>query len=300
VLYRKVFEILEKAGVTIFEPEVGELVTSFDMAGVSLTLCWLDSQLEQSWNAPASTPAFRKGTLQESDPYELSTFDPAQTSQIFVKGSDVSISQSRKILAAFSEMKKIIDENFEELGRIDAIAGDGDHGIGMQRGVSAAYDALLNAVEKQAGAASSLNAAADAWSDVAGGTSGAIWGVILSSIASELDNQSEISIERISLGVAKALQNVQNFGKAQVGDKTLIDTLEPFSRAISVSVSAGQGFAESWSSAAMIAEKAAEATKDLLPKIGRARPHAEKSLGTPDPGALSLSLIIRAIERSWG
>jgi dihydroxyacetone kinase len=300
VLYRKVFEILEKAGVTIVEPEVGELVTSFDMAGVSLTLCWLDSQLEQSWNAPASTPAFRKGTLQESDPYELSTFDPAQTSQIFVKGSDVSISQSRKILAAFSEMKKIIDENFEELGRIDAIAGDGDHGIGMQRGVSAAYDALLNAVEKQAGAASSLNAAADAWSDVAGGTSGAIWGVILSSIASELDNQSEISIERISLGVAKALQNVQNFGKAQVGDKTLIDTLEPFSRAISVSVSAGQGFAESWSSAAMIAEKAAEATKDLLPKIGRARPHAEKSLGTPDPGALSLSLIIRAIERSWG
>jgi dihydroxyacetone kinase len=126
-----------------------------------------------------------------------------------------------------------------------------------------------------------------------------IWGVILSSIASELDNEGEITIEQISLGVAKALQNVQNFGKAQVGDKTLIDTLDPFSRSISSSVASGKSFSDSWASAALVAEQAAESTKDLLPKIGRARPHAEKSLGTPDPGALSLALIIRAVERSW-
>ena len=299
VLYRKVFEILDQAGVEVIEPEVGELVTSFDMAGVSLTLCWLDSQLEQSWKAPASAPAFRKGTIQGSDNDEVSIFDPTQTSQIFVKGTEVSVAGSQKILAAFSEIKKVIDASFEELGRIDAIAGDGDHGIGMQRGVLAAHEALLNAVENKAGAASALNAAADAWSDVAGGTSGVIWGVILSSIASELDNEGEITIEQISLGVAKALQNVQNFGKAQVGDKTLIDTLDPFSRSISSSVTSGKSFSDSWASAALVAEQAAESTKDLLPKIGRARPHAEKSLGTPDPGALSLALIIRAVERSW-
>ena len=299
VLYRKVFEILDQAGVEVIEPEVGELVTSFDMAGVSLTLCWLDSQLEQSWKAPASAPAFRKGTIQGSDNDEVSIFDPTQTSQIFVKGTEVSVAGSQKILAAFSEIKKVIDDSFEELGRIDAIAGDGDHGIGMQRGVLAANEALSNAVENKAGAASALNAAADAWSDVAGGTSGVIWGVILSSIASELDNEGEITIEQISLGVAKALQNVQNFGKAQVGDKTLIDTLDPFSRSISSSVASGKSFSDSWASAALVAEQAAESTKDLLPKIGRARPHAEKSLGTPDPGALSLALIIRAVERSW-
>ena len=299
VLYRKVFEILDQAGVEVIEPEVGELVTSFDMAGVSLTLCWLDSQLEQSWKAPASAPAFRKGTIQGSDNDEVSIFDPTQTSQIFVKGTEVSVAGSQKILAAFSEIKKVIDASFEELGRIDAIAGDGDHGIGMQRGVLAAHEALSNAVENKAGAASALNAAADAWSDVAGGTSGVIWGVILSSIASELDNEGEITIEQISLGVAKALQNVQNFGKAQVGDKTLIDTLDPFSRSISSSVASGKSFSDSWASASLVAEQAAESTKDLLPKIGRARPHAEKSLGTPDPGALSLALIIRAVERSW-
>jgi dihydroxyacetone kinase len=128
----------------------------------------------------------------------------------------------------------------------------------MQRGVLAAHEALSNAVENKAGAASALNAAADAWSDVAGGTSGVIWGVILSSIASELDNEGEITIEQISLGVAKALQNVQNFGKAQVGDKTLIDTLDPFSRSISSSVASGKSFSDSWASAALVAEQAAE------------------------------------------
>ena len=299
VLYRKVFEILQAAGVEIIDPEVGELVTSFDMAGVSLTLCWLDAQLEEAWKAPASAPAFRKGTLQAADADQQSFFDPTQTIQVFVKGTETSVAESKKILAAFTEIKKVIDENFEELGRIDAIAGDGDHGIGMQRGVTAAHKALVEAVENKSGASSALNYAADSWSDMAGGTSGVIWGVILSSIASELDNEKEITAKQIAAGIDKALQNVQNFGKAQLGDKTLIDTLVPFAQSISKEVSAGKNFAESWANASKVAEQAAESTKDLLPKIGRARPHAEKSLGTPDPGALSMAMIIKAVERSW-
>ena len=299
VLYRKVFEILDSTGVEIIDPEVGELVTSFDMAGVSLTLCWLDAKLEEAWKAPASAPAFRKGTLQAADADQQSFFDPTQTIQVFVKGSESSVAESKKILAAFTEAKKVIDDNFEELGRIDAIAGDGDHGIGMQRGITAAHEALIVAIENKAGASSALNFAADSWSDMAGGTSGVIWGVMLSSIASELDNEKEITAKQIAAGIEKALQNVQNFGKAQLGDKTLIDTLVPFAQSMTKEVSAGKSFAESWATASKVAEQAAEATKDLLPKIGRARPHAEKSLGTPDPGALSMAMIIKAVERSW-
>ncbi len=299
VLYKKVFELLGDAGVETIEPEVGELVTSFDMAGVSLTICWLDSKLEESWKAAASAPAFRKGVLQPQDHEDQSFFDPTQTVQVFVPGTETSITESKKLLAAFAEAKKVIEDSFEELGRIDAIAGDGDHGIGMLRGVAAAYDALVQSVENKSGAASALNFAADSWSDMAGGTSGVIWGVILSSIASELDNSTEITATQISKGVAKALVNVQNFGKAQTGDKTLIDTLSPFSNALSLAVQEGKNFSESWSIASGEAKQAAQETKDLLPKIGRARPHAEKSLGTPDPGALSMAMIISAIEKSW-
>ncbi len=66
VLYGNVSKRLADAGVTIVEPEVGEMVTSFDMAGVSLTLAWLDDELEQLWAAPASAPAFRKGAVDAS------------------------------------------------------------------------------------------------------------------------------------------------------------------------------------------------------------------------------------------
>lgn len=300
VLYRKVNEILLATGIELIEPEVGELVTSFDMAGVSLTLCWLDSQLEQAWTAPSSTPAYRKSVVVAGSEDSQGFFDPTQTIEVLVKGTEVSVGESRKILLAFEAAKRVIEDQFEELGRLDAIAGDGDHGIGMQRGVNAAFDAVSAAVESGAGAAATLNAAADSWSDEAGGTSGVIWGVILSSIASDLDNESAITAKQVALGLHKALENVQNFGKAQLGDKTLIDTLEPFSKSFSTSVEAGKTFAESWTIGAQVALMAAEKTKELLPKIGRARPHAEKSLGVVDPGALSMAMIIEAMEGTWG
>jgi dihydroxyacetone kinase len=299
VLYRMVNQILTAAGVEISEPEVGELVTSFDMAGVSLTLCWLDDQLEEAWLAPASTPAYRKGVVATSSQDLQQVFDPTQTITVLNKGTGVSVEQSKKLLLVFEAIKQVIDDQAEELGRLDAIAGDGDHGIGMQRGVIAACEAVYSAAEAGAGAAATLNAAADAWSDYAGGTSGVIWGVILSSIASELDNQNVISAQQVASGLQKALENVQNFGKAQLGDKTLIDTLEPFTRSVATSVAAGKNLLESWSVGSLVAMDAAEKTKELLPKIGRARPHAEKSLGVLDPGALSMAMIIEAVKGTW-
>ena len=299
VLYRKVSQLLEAKNITIIEPEVGELVTSFDMAGVSLTLFWLDKQLEEAWVAPTSTPAYRKGIVAQADVDAQEYFDPSAVVQTITVGSDTSQVEARKIAHAISLAHALIDNEVEELGRIDAIAGDGDHGIGMKRGVAAADKAAKQAVEAGGGAAALLNSAADAWSDFAGGTSGVIWGVILSSIASEINNDSEITKEQLVAGFNLALQNVKNFGKAQVGDKTLIDTLEPFAIAFAKQVAAGETFADSWSAASDIAMKAAIDTKDLLPKIGRARPHAHKSIGTPDPGALSMAMIIGAIERVW-
>lgn len=299
VLYRKVSQLLEAKGITIVEPEVGELVTSFDMAGVSLTLFWLDEQLEEAWLAPTSTPAYRKGTVAPVDADAQDFFDPTSVVQTITVGTEISLAEAKKVAKAIELARNLIDSEVDELGRIDAIAGDGDHGIGMQRGVSAADKAAKQALDANAGAAALLNSAADAWSDFAGGTSGVIWGVILSSVASEINNETEISKEQLAAGFKKALQNVKNFGKAQVGDKTLIDTLEPFAFAFDEAVASGKSFEDSWSLAAEVAMNAALATKDLLPKIGRARPHAHKSVGTPDPGALSMAMIIGAIEKVW-
>lgn len=297
VLYRRVSQLLEEQQITIVEPEVGELVTSFDMAGVSLTLFWLDDQLEQGWLAPANTPAYRKGAVAIASAGGQEFFDPTAVEQKITVGTASSQTEAIKIAKAIEVAQILVDAEADELGRLDAIAGDGDHGIGMQRGVTAAHRAAQQAVLAKAGAAALLNSAADAWSDHAGGTSGVIWGVILSSIASQIDNETEITATQLSAGLNQALQNVKNFGKAQVGDKTLIDALEPFSVTFEAAVAANKSITDAWSEASTVAMKAALSTKDLVPKIGRARPHAQKSVGTPDPGALSMAMIIGEIAK---
>src|SRR5690606_17099772 len=124
------------------------------------------------------------------------------------------------VLAAIETIVATVDTHVDELGRIDAVAGDGDHGIGMQRGSHAALAAATAAVEAGAGARTVLSRAADAWSDKAGGTSGALWGVILDSVAAKLGDTGDPTATDVASGVAAGCQGVMDYGKAEVGDKT--------------------------------------------------------------------------------
>jgi dihydroxyacetone kinase len=82
-------------------------------------------------------------------------------------------------------------------------------------------------------------------------------------------------------------------GRASVGDKTLVDAFEPFVATLATEVGRGQPLPAAWNAAAIAATKAAEATAALAPRLGRARPHAARSVGHPDAGAVSLALCAR-------
>ncbi|AFR28770.1 dihydroxyacetone kinase family protein [Arthrobacter sp. Rue61a] len=298
VVYRRVAKLLAEAGIEAVDPQVGELVTSFDMAGTSLTLFWLDSELEKLWLAPADAPAFRRGAVStEALDAEQLTMGAEQQS-VIPDASEESKTAAPTILAALNAAKAVVDANVEELGRIDAIAGDGDHGIGMERGIHAAAAAAADAAERGAGAGTALNLAADAWADKAGGTSGALWGMALRAVGQSVGDRERPNAAAVAAGVAEAKRSIMDFGKAKVGDKTLVDVLAPFSETLTAAVQGGASLREAWGAATTIAEQAAEATANLLPLMGRARPHAEKSLGTPDAGAVSMALIVRAIHNT--
>ena len=111
------------------------------------------------------------------------------------------------VAAAVETIAATIDTHVDELGRLDSIAGDGDHGIGMQRGSHAARDAAIAARDAGAGAQTVLARAADAWSDRAGGTSGALWGLILASLAGELGDEGSASAADVAAGVAAGVQS---------------------------------------------------------------------------------------------
>jgi D-erythrulose 4-kinase len=297
VVYRRVAQLLAAEGVEIVHPEVGEFVTSYDLAGLSLTLFWLDDDLERYWTLPVHTAAFRKGGVTLTAPAVAA--DVAAPSVPFadevIPGSDASRDAARTALAVLVSIRDTIDEHVQRLGDIDAVAGDGDHGIGMQRGAKAAVAAATAAIERRAGAGTVLTLAGDAWSDRAGGTSGALWGIGLRAIGSAMGDEDKPDATTVSDGIVAALRAVQQVGKAKLGDKTLVDVLAPASDALSRAVASGQGLGAAMEHTAHVAEDAAQATSAMLPKIGRARPLAEKSQGTPDPGAVSMALAFGAV-----
>ncbi|ASN19957.1 dihydroxyacetone kinase family protein [Arthrobacter sp. YN] len=300
VVYRRVAQLLAEAGLVAVDPQVGELVTSFDMAGTSLTLFWLDDELETLWNAPADAPAFRRGAIM-AEPLSGGAIQDGEAAdaELFIPDASAeSRAGATCVLAALEAARAVVNANAHELGRIDAIAGDGDHGIGMERGVHAAVVAAADAVSRGAGAATTLYTAGDAWADKAGGTSGALWGMALRAVGDSLGDGRAPDADAVAKGVDGAAAAIMEFGKAKPGDKTLVDVLVPFRDALTSQVEMGRSLTEAWGVAAARAQRAADATSNLLPLMGRARPHAEKSLGTPDAGAVSMALIIRAIHNT--
>ncbi|WP_353807883.1 dihydroxyacetone kinase family protein [Agromyces sp. SYSU T00194] len=296
VVFGATQRLLESHGMVVVEPEVGEYATSFEMAGISLTLMWLDADLEAAWTSPTYTPAYRKGRVDDdADGEVVAQEDDESLSGELPPASAESVEAGARVAAAIGAIRAVIDREADELGRLDAIAGDGDHGIGMQRGARAADAAARLASERGAGAGSVLIAAGDAWADKAGGTSGALWGAGLRAVGTTIGDDQAPDGATVAAGVEAARAAVQDFGKAEVGDKTLVDALVPFARALAERAGGGAGLASAWRSAADVATESARATADLLPRMGRARPHMEKSLGTPDPGAISLALAVTAV-----
>ena len=190
-------------------------------------------------------------------------------------------------------MKSAIVEAEDELGRIDAVAGDGDHGRGMVKGITAASAAAETALAQGHGAKGVLDAAGDAWAAKAGGTSGVLWGAALRAVGDRLGDQvTTIDAGDLAAAVAAGLEALQTLGKAKVGDKTMLDSLVPFVDSLTEQVNAGTDLTQAWQQAAAISEQAAQDTAQLRPQIGRARPLAERSVGTPDAGAVSMALCL--------
>ncbi len=191
VLWTAIAARLEAAGLEAVMPEAGEFVTSLDMQACSLTLLWLDDELEPLWTAACDTPVLRRGATFTTVP-ATEALDDSDTLANFAKASDVSKIEGKCVAGVIEEIALTLKEAEEELGRIDAVAGDGDHGQGMRRGSAAALDAARAAVALGAGAASVLAAAGDAWVDRAGGTSGAIWGLLLRAWSNALSDTAAI------------------------------------------------------------------------------------------------------------
>ncbi|WP_433784999.1 dihydroxyacetone kinase family protein [Actinomycetospora sp. CA-101289] len=304
VIYGRVHERLLGAGLRPHRPEVGEFVTSMDMAGLSLTLMPLDAELAELYDAPCETPGFRLaagGTLAGEGPAPEDVPEAERrTPSVAPPLEETDPAAGGIAAAALTAALEAVVEHEDELGRLDAVAADGDHGQGIVRGMRGAVAAARTSGatgDTASDVGTALLAAGTALADAAGGASGALYGVLLTETGGRLQALGEVTVDLPALAdaVDAAQHAVTELGGARPGDKTMVDALAAFTGELRAAVERGEGVADGFGAAAARARRAAADTADLDAVVGRAaRLGGERGRGSPDPGATSLAHMLVA------
>lgn len=198
------------------------------------------------------------------------------------------MSATEKTVAAVRAMAAAMKENREHLTQLDSAIGDADHGTNMNRG----FDAALERLDGPGSPSEVLKAVSMALISKVGGASGPLYGTAFLRAASALGD--EASPREAAAALEAALDGVKQRGKAEPGEKTMIDALDPAARAAREAADAGKGVTEVFRAAANAAAEGAEATAPMVASKGRASYLGERSAGHVDPGAASTHLLLEA------
>src|ERR1700674_3716037 len=184
----------------------------------------------------------------------------------------------------------------DHLVQLDAAIGDGDHGINMTRGFAAVVQAL--AADGGLPPGKLLGLAGRTLVSTVGGASGPLWGSALRSGGRVLGDQPSFDGPQLVEVLAAALASVKDLGTTALGDKTMVDALEPAVETLRARIAAGDPLPQALDQAAAAAEAGMRAPIPLQARKGRASSLGERSVGHQDPGATSTALIVRALQRA--
>ena len=189
---------------------------------------------------------------------------------------------------------EVIRENRARLSEIDGAIGDGDHGINMAKGFTLAGERL----PADADLTAALQLLGRTLLMEIGGAMGPLYGRFFKEMARAAEGRGEIDAAVFAAMLREALAGVRQVGGAQVGDKTLVDVLDPASAAFGEALGGGAGFANALEAMCAAAERGRDSTRDLVARVGRAARLGERSRGALDAGAASCQLILRSMADS--
>jgi len=194
------------------------------------------------------------------------------------------------------EVEASVHAERDHLVQLDAAIGDGDHGINMTRGFEAVVQAL--GADNGSPPGRLLIIAGRTLVSTVGGASGPLWGSALRAGGRVLGDATTFDGAQLVEVLAAALASVKDLGTASLGDKTMVDALEPAVETLKAKVAEGVPVAQAVDAAAAAAEAGMRATIPLQARKGRASYLGERSVGHQDPGATSTALILRALQRA--
>lgn len=179
-----------------------------------------------------------------------------------------------------------------QLTEIDAKFGDADHGFTMAK----VCHAIMEAIEAaDGGIQTMLDDAAMAVMAINGGSAVPLWNTWLDGLQEDAPEAEEIDLAGIKAIFAKAFEELDEMSGAKIGDKTMMDALIPATEAIAAYE--GSSEAELFALAAAAAAAGAENSKNFPSKFGRAKSYGSKTIGTPDAGAMSMSLFFQGLAK---
>jgi dihydroxyacetone kinase phosphoprotein-dependent L subunit len=187
-------------------------------------------------------------------------------------------------------------ENEQYFCELDSAVGDGDFGFSLARGFEKVLEELPQLDRTDAG--TFLKKVALIITSRCGGTSGPIWGTGFLRAATALNGKTVLESSDAVLALRAAFKGIQDRGGAALGDKTLLDALGPLTDAIEAELAKGSNLLVALDAAVAVADTAARETAKLIAKRGRASYTGERSIGSPDAGAMALALISKRVNEA--
>ncbi|TCS81235.1 dihydroxyacetone kinase subunit DhaL [Muricomes intestini] len=308
IVYRKVKELLDKDKIRVYDADLNNYCTSQEMGGFSITLFQLDEELKQYYDMPCYSPYYAKGELTESsreikeeceekyqeetcsaDSVSQDTEEPCVSREKKGPLTELTAEDAREMLIYIADKVRAKKSYLTE---IDSAIGDGDHGIGMAGGMKKAKERLQQMKGEQ-NVYAVFEAAGKAMLMSMGGASGVIFGSLYLAGAKDMEEKGVLTPEDLAKMERKSLAAIQERGKAEVGDKTMVDALTPAVEALEANCD--KGLLEMLRAAEEAAGQGVEDTKKYVAKFGRAKSLMERAIGYQDAGAASVWLIFQGM-----
>ena len=330
ILNNSVSKAIEADGIKVHRTIVGNFMTSIDMAGASITVLRVDSELKALIDYPVSTPALTWGGAMGSEAQaaveamqaiaKALGYAPAQ-SEVKKSAKKAKAAEEDDANAVYEvEGKPVINETINTAAFVKIVEkmadviienevpfceadqmGDGDFGMSIAKGFKQLKADW--ATRKKGDIGQFLVSCSEIIKEYCGGASGPIWGSAFKYAGKAMAGKKEVNLKDVAFLFMEANRGVfetgkKSFGKgADIGDKTLVDALKPCALALTKAAEEGKKLQEGLDLGAKAAHDGAEATKTHVATLGRAGTVGERSIGFPDAGAHGLDVIFNELAK---
>ncbi|RUT82184.1 MULTISPECIES: dihydroxyacetone kinase subunit DhaL [unclassified Mesorhizobium] len=212
----------------------------------------------------------------------------------------MSDNAARRLSRMFYRISIAIEAGKDHLSDLDGAIGDADHGITMSLGFLAVNAELAKLDLDHMLASEIFSAAASAFLDAVGASTGPLYATAFRRAAQALKQDERLSAAGQAAIIEAITTGIKERGKGQRGDKTMLDAWIPATEAAVNACARAAGSREMWNSILQAAEAGANSTRSMVAARGRAARLGERSLGHMDPGAASAVIILRAMKDTFG